>query len=181
MTSLIAKTPADGLLPITVGTTSLAELAAAGITSVTRAAGAKPEAFKSATGAAFPAPNRTTGRDGARAVWTGPDQCFWIGPPLASLPGHALTDQSDGWAALRLSGADAAAVLARLVPIDLRDSQFKRGHTARSLMVHVPVSLTRSGVASFDILCFRSMVATAIHELETAMKSVAAIKAPDRA
>lgn len=174
MPRLIAKSPCQGLLPVAAGTCRLTELQPPAITSVARTAGADNADFKAATGTGFPAPNRSTGRDGARAIWTGPDQCFWIGPPKGAIPGHALTDQSDAWAAMRLEGADARAVLARLVPVDLRPDHFKRGHTARTLLFHVTISVTRTAADAYDILCFRSMAATAVHELHAAMNSVAA-------
>jgi len=37
----------------------------------------------------------------------------------------AVVDQSDGWAALRVTGAGAVDVLARLVPVDLRPQVFR--------------------------------------------------------
>ena len=85
----------------------------------------------------------------------------------------ALTDQSDAWAVLRLSGAASEDVLARLVPVDLRGSKFKRGHTARSQLQHMMVSVTRTGTTAFDIMVMRSFAATADHELSVAMKFVA--------
>ena len=87
-----------------------------------------------------------------------------------------MTDQSDGWAVMRLEGAGARDVLARLCPLDLRAPVFKRGHTARSLLGHMNASITRVGVNAFEIMVFRSMANTAVHELNEAMKSVAAQK-----
>ncbi len=86
----------------------------------------------------------------------------------------ALTDQSDAWAMVRLEGAAAEDVLARLVPVDLRQSVFKRGHTARTMLQHMAVSITRISGEAFLILAFRSMAGTLVHDLETAMKGVAA-------
>lgn len=174
MTRLIAKSAADGLLPVEIGAARLTEEVPAAITSVEKARGARTENFAKALGVAFPAPNRTTGKAGARAIWAGPDLCFWIGAAPARIAGHALTDQSDGWALLRLEGAAAADVLARLTPVDLRPARFRRGHTSRTLLGHLPVSLTRGGDAAFEILCFRSMTRTAVHDLTRAMQSVAA-------
>ena len=96
------------------------------------------------------------------------------GPPPAPLAEAALTDQSDGWAVIRLTGAGCEAVLARLVAVDLRPGHFRRGHTLRTLLFHAPASLTRIGAHGFEIMVFRSMAASAVHELGVAMKSVAA-------
>ena len=79
---------------------------------------------------------------------------------------------------MRLAGADAADVLARLTPIDLRESQFKRGHTARTELAHMMASITRLGPQSYQIMVFRSLANTLVHDLKTAMKSVAARQVP---
>lgn len=173
MVKLVAKSATEGLLPIEHGNTVLSDFTSPAISCVMPQSGANLSLFKSAIGAAFPNPNRTTGKDGARAVWTGPEQAMVIGAPVGGLTGFAVTDQSDGWTILRLDGADSENVLARLVPVDLRRNVFKRGHTARTQLGHMPVSLTRVGDLRFDIMIFRSMTRTAIHELETAMRRCA--------
>ena len=43
-----------------------------------------------------------------------------------------MTDQSDGWTVLALSGAAAVDVLARLVPVDLRLAAFPVGGALRT-------------------------------------------------
>ncbi len=179
MANLVAKNPCAGLLPITAGMVALSEVDPGTITSLAPLRGkaeAGSAALHVAHGMAYPAPGRATGKAGARAVWAGLDQAFLIGPaPDPGLEAHyALTDQSDGWAALRLEGPGAEAVLARLCPLDLRPSVFKRGHTARSLLGHMNASVTRTGAQAFDILVFRSMARSAVHELGEAMRSVAA-------
>ena len=95
-------------------------------------------------------------------------------PPEALQGIAALTDQSDGWAALCLDGPQAEAVLARLVPLDLRSAVFARGAVLRCQLGHLPAILRRTGSTAFQILVFRSMAATAVHELHQAMRSVAA-------
>jgi sarcosine oxidase subunit gamma len=133
-------------------------------------------ALKSAHGMALPAAGRSTGKDGARAVWFGHAHILLMGPtPDPELDAHAaVTDVSDGWAVARLDGAGAADVLARLVPIDLRAGQFKRGHTARTELGHMQASITWLGDTAFQIMVFRSMARTMSHDLVTAMEGVAA-------
>ena len=100
---------------------------------------------------------------------------FFAITPDPTLAGHAaMVDQSDGWAVLRLEGAGAAEVLARLVPLDLRAPQFRRGHTARTELQHMMASLTRLGPDAFLIMVFRSMARTLVHDLTSAMEAVAA-------
>ncbi|MGB8623375.1 MAG: sarcosine oxidase subunit gamma [Paracoccaceae bacterium] len=178
MARLIAKPPVEDGLPLEVGGVRLWAPDPGCITSLAPFDGAEAalsKALKKAHGMDFPAPNRATGKAGARCVWSGRGQAFLIGPaPDAGLAAHAaLTDQGDGWAMLRLEGARAAEVLARLMPLDLREAVFAEGHSARTQLGHLTVSITRAG-AGFDLLVFRSMARTALHELHTAMKSVAA-------
>ncbi|APX12353.1 sarcosine oxidase subunit gamma [Tateyamaria omphalii] len=177
MADLIAKTPLDGMDPVTIGTCTVTEVDLGTLTSIAPYANAKiADVFKDAHGMAWPAPNRATGKDGARAIWFGLDMALLAGPaPDATLAKHAaLTDQSDAWSAATLSGTDAEAVLARLIPLDLSAGQFKRGHTARTQIQHMMGSVTRIGADTFLLMVFRSMAGTLLHDLERAMASVAA-------
>ncbi|SEO35814.1 sarcosine oxidase subunit gamma [Salinihabitans flavidus] len=178
MAELIAKTPCAGLLPLEGGAVAVTEVVPEAMTLMAPFNGreaAFSDALKDAHGMATPAPKRATGREGARAVWFGRGQVMLIGARAqTALAGHAAqTDQSDAWAAVRIAGDDAEAVLARLVPMDLRQRVFKRGHTARTLLGHMTTSITRVGDDAFMILVFRSMAETLVHELQTAMKGVA--------
>ena len=65
-------------------------------------------------------------------------------------------------------------MLARLVPLDLRPASFADGAAARSLLGHMSLAIRRTGAAGFELLVFRSMAATAVHEIGAAMTSVAA-------
>ncbi len=179
MVDLTEISPCDGLLPLTIGATTLTEVAPGAMTSLAPYKGreaALSEALKAGHGMACPAPNRSTGKAGARAVWFGRDLVLLIGPePHGSLARHAaIVDQSDAWAVVRLQGAGAEAVLARLVPVDLRAAHFKRGHTLRSQLQHMNVSITRVAADAFQIMAFRSMAQTLVHDLKTAMEGVAA-------
>lgn len=179
MDDLIAKSPCEGLLPLDIGGVTLSEEAPGRMTSLAPCRDAEvalSEALKAAHGMAWPAPNRATGKAGARAVWFGRGRALLIGPdPDATLTRlAALTDQSDAWAVVRIDGGRAEDVLARLVPVDLRAASFKRGHSVRSELAHMMASITRIGNAAFQIMVFRSMAATLVHELKTAMEAVAA-------
>lgn len=179
MAELIAKSPCDGLLPLEIGAAKLTEEDLGAITSLAPCRGQeKPlgAALRAAHGMGWPRPNRATGKAGARAIWFGRDQAMLLGPePDPALVRHAaLTDQSDAWAAVQLEGAAVEAVLARLVPVDLRAAHFKRGHTVRSQLGHLAVSVTRTGDHAFLILAPRSMVGTLVQDLKWAMVAVAA-------
>lgn len=169
MPELIAKTALAGQ-SITIGTVTLAETAVGQITSIAVFPGQmKPAA--TALGQPFPKPNTFSTKSGI-LCWTGPDQAFLIGSPAPDLTGiAATTDQSGGWAALRVTGTQATDALMRLVPLDLR--AFKPGQSARTPLGHMQMVLMREK-QGFLLLVFRSMARTAWHEVETAMKSLAA-------
>lgn len=175
MADLIAKTPLWGQAPLALSGMVLAEADLGPLTSVAPFAG-QEKALAAALkplGLAFPAPNKVSSKGAARLVWTGRDQAFLMGVAPGDWPA-ALTDQSDGWAALELTGAGAVDVLARLVPLDLRSMAV--GDCARSSLGHMSMVLIRVE-NGFELMVFRSMARTAWHELEAAMKMGAARRA----
>ena len=86
--------------------------------------------------------------------------------------GAAVTDQSDAWAVVALEGDAAEAVLARLVPVDLRVAVFAVGHVAKTMLAHLSVTITRTGQATFEIMVMRSMAKTLVHDLEVAARGL---------
>lgn len=179
MVNLVSKSPVDGLVPLKINGLSLTEIVPEQVTSVAPYAGqesAASEALTALIGAGIPAPNRSTGRDGARVVWTGAGQAMVIGPVVdPSLAQHAaLTDQSDAWVTFKLQGQGVEDVLARLTPLDLNPGVFKTGHAARSQLGHMNAVFLKVAADAFEIMIFRSMARTAVHEVEIAMKAVAA-------
>ena len=172
MVSLVPKSPCADLLPLAIAETTVSEVVPEAITLVAPFKGKKKtvsDALKAEVGVGLPAPGRMTGKQDARCIWVGPEQALVIGPAV-SPDGAAVTDQSDGFAVIQITGPMAANALARLTPIDLRRDHFKPGHTARTLLNHMTCSITRLGAASFEILVFRSMAKTAVHELTEALK-----------
>ena len=169
MPELIAKTALGGQT-VTHNGTTLSEAAVGQITSIAVFPG-KQKPAGTVLGQPFPKPNTFSTKSGI-LCWTGPDQAFLIGTPAPDLTGiAATTDQSGGWAALRLTGPQAADALIRLVPLDLH--HMKPGQSARAPLGHMQMVLLREK-DGFLILIFRSMAHTAWHEIETALKSLAA-------
>lgn len=171
MAKLAALTPAHGLVPLTIGEATLSELEPGPIWSISP--------LKDITGGGapdLPKPGRSAGAQGAEIVWFSQGQYMAVGytPDASNMPGAALTDQSDAWCVLELKGPAMEPVLARLVPVDLRQSSFKRGHAMRTMLGHMPLHITRTGNTSVRLMSFRSMAATMVHEIERAMKGVAA-------
>ncbi|OUS34082.1 sarcosine oxidase subunit gamma [Rhodobacterales bacterium 56_14_T64] len=177
MADLISLSPCDGLLPVTIGSVTLSEDLPDAMTSLAPYAGqekALSAALEAAHGMGFPAINRSTGKAGARAIWFSQGmalvQGVVVAPELTEFA--ALTDQGDAWAVVRLDGDGAEDVLARLVPVDLRRQSFKRGHTVRAELAHMMASITRVGPDAFQVMVFRSMARTLVHDLKTAMAAV---------
>ena len=75
MLKLVEKSPAEGLVPLSVGTMELSEVVPAAITSIAYYQGqadALSAALKEHHGMALPKMGQATGRAGARAMWAGP-------------------------------------------------------------------------------------------------------------
>lgn len=178
MSLLTAKTPLEGRLPLTVGTVAAEEVVPLAIHAVTPfrgQEGAVSEALEAAAGVPLPAPGRmAVAAGGARALSIGPGQALVLGMAGLDLPGAAVVDQSDAWAIARVSGAGVEAVLARLVPLDLSPAAFAEGATARTLIGHMTGSVSRVGAEAFELMVFRSMAGTLVHDLSRAMTGVAA-------
>lgn len=177
MPSLNPRTPGDGLLPISAADTTLSELPSPWITSIAPFAGKDRAAAAAlrALGLDWPAACEAVTQGDAACLWSGRRQSFLVNVDPAGLDGiAALTDQSDAWARMRLSGVAAEAALARLVPLDLHLAAFPVGSVARTGLNHMMAMLHRSGEAAFDIMVARSMARTAVHELHRALSALAA-------
>lgn len=178
MAELTAKSPCAGLLPVAHGPWRLEEVEPGRLTWLSPFKGqaaALDALLLEKHGLRWPGP----GEGDARLFWCGMDQAMLMGvePDEALDDVAAVSDQSDGWAVVRLSGAGAQDVLARLVPVDLRDASFPMGKVVRTLCQHMTVTILRESADAFLILGFRSMARTLVHEIETAMVSVAAQRA----
>ncbi len=175
MPELIAKSPLSGVWPVAHGGLRLSEHLLGAITSISILPGQEKQVTRGLKplGISFPAPSRFETAGPATLVWTARHQAFLIGSPAPdALPGAAVTDQSDGWAGLRLEGPAAADALMRLYPLDLRLQSFAQGHAARAPLNHMQSILMRTAPYAFDIMVFRSMAKTAWHEVEAAMKTL---------
>lgn len=175
MPELIAKSALEGKT-LTLGGVTLAEAAPGPITSIAVFPGEAKTVSKGLKplGLALPAPSTFSEKKGARIVWTGRDQAFLMGVAPLPLEGAAVTDQTDGWAVLAISGPGAVDVLARLVPVDLRLATFPVGRAVRTQVNHMNAVILRTGDYALEVMVFRSMARTAWHELETTMHMVAA-------
>lgn len=178
MAKLIAKSASEDLLPISVGSLTLRDATPDRMTAIAPWPGAGTAAAKLLKTAGFdwPSNDRAVQGQGGVCIWSGRDQAFLTGvaPPDGLAAHAALTDISDGWTALCLSGPDAVSVLARLVAIDLSPRAFPQGATARTGLGHMMVLIHHGALGDYMIFIFRSMTAFAVHEIEVAMKAVVA-------
>jgi sarcosine oxidase subunit gamma len=139
-------------------------------------ASALSAALEAAHGLPLPAPGALHGTGGTRIAWAGLDLAFLMGAaPDPALAAHAaLTDQSDGWAHLVLEGPAARDALARLVPVDLSPAACPAGSARRTLIGHMNALILHPGGDRFELLVFRSMAATAVHDIDRALGALAA-------
>lgn len=133
-------------------------------------------------GCALPDAGRRTEANDLALVSTGPGTwlaCSETGGYAFSesfaemLPGLAsVTDQSDAFAILRLSGPRVKAVLAKGVFLDLDDAAFPEGRAAATQCGHVGVTLWRlandaAGDPVYEVAMFRSYADSFWHWLST--------------
>ena len=172
MVKLIALTPCAGLLPMTHGGVEVTEVRPERLMSVAPYAGqskATSAKLKEQVGEGLSAVMRRAGA----VTWFG--HGTWLVAGDVALDGvAAVTDQSDAWAVVAISGAGAEDVLARLVPVDLRAGVFKKNHVAKTMLGHMAVTITRTDTATFEIMVMRAMARTLVHDLDIAMRGVAA-------
>ncbi len=166
MVKLVALGAFEGVTLGAVGGVVLSEVDVAGAVSVAPLAGqeAAVDAALRAVGLGFPAPGQVVGSGDRRAIWAGRGRALVIGgvPGLDGLA--AVTEQGDGIAALVVQGATVEAVLARLVPMDLRLRAFPVGATARTFVNHMTAQVTRVAEDAVEVMVMRSMARTLVHE-----------------
>lgn len=170
MVKLIARAAAEGLLPISGDGVDVSEPEFENLTSLGDLGGLAAS-LKAVYGLDLPEAGRVTGQAGARCAWFGLSHFLLIGLRPDTLPGAAVTDQSDAWCRVRLTGPRAAEALAYLCPLDLRPAQFPEGSAARSLIGHMNALILHLDGA-YELFVFRSMAATLVHELKEALKSL---------
>jgi len=174
--NLLAVPPGAGILPRSAGGVALTEVVVDIALSVMPFAGqhdAVAAALRDQIGVGLPLANRWVGRGEARVQWFG--HGTWLVTGAVALEGlAAVTDQSDAWGVVRVAGAGVEDVLARLVPMDLRLARFDVGAAARTMLGHMSVAVARVDTQAFDVMVMRSMAATLVHDLDGAMRGVAA-------
>jgi heterotetrameric sarcosine oxidase gamma subunit len=174
---LIAKTALEGRKPLTVAGTTLSQVDPGMVSSIAPYPGQDKAVAKALKplGLGFPALNSFASKGGATILWAGRDQAFLIGAACPEMgAAAAVTDQSGGWVTLSLDGPEACAALMRYVPLDLRLAAFPVGSAVRTPFYHMSMVLMRISDQGFQMMLFRSMARTAWHEVEVALRTLAA-------
>ena len=178
MDNLISQSPFDGLLPAAVGAVHLSGVdlgKAALLMPYQGKSNQLSTALQKSVGLSLPAPNQSETDGAVRLLWFGRAAYLLTGtevPPVVKNCA-AVTDQTDAWVCVELTGFGVEDVLARLVPVDLRHRVFGQNATARTLVGHMNVSITRTGTKRILVMGFRSMAKTLVEELKEAMEAVA--------
>ena len=138
------------------------------------------KAFAKAFGRVPPGPARAVAARGRTAVASAQGQ-FLVS--METAPAELLaflekafastatvTDQSDGWARLTLTGPRSVETLERLAMVDLSDEAFDVGSAARTVFEHCTAILVRERPAQgesrrYTVLTPRSSAASLLHAL----------------
>ena len=127
----------------------------------------------SLTGLEVPKANGFTEVEGQSLVWLGRDRYIWLteAEDVASENGMYATDQSQSKTQLRITGADAKALLARGLQLDLADESFPVGTACTSHINHIGVTVLRladvDGQPNFEVWVMRGF-AVSLMEFLTA-------------
>lgn len=83
-----------------------------------------------------------------------------------------LTDQSDSWAMLRVSGADVRRALERLCMLDLHSDAFAIGAAQRTTMEHLAVIIVREDVDTFLLMSPTSSAESFLDAVVTSARNI---------
>jgi methylglutamate dehydrogenase subunit D len=167
---VLIETPVDTTLPTGVTMTARTDVCVANLLARRGREPALSALVKARYGLDLPGTPNAVCNAAHALVWAGPGQWLLIADQkenfaeLSELA--AVSDQSDGRAALRLSGPHVRDMLAKGCMIDLHPSAFPSGAVAMTSVAHINVHLwrvdeqPRDGNAVFDILVPRSMASS---------------------
>jgi sarcosine oxidase subunit gamma len=137
-------------------------------------------AVKKAVGLGIPAQRQALMGQGCAVLWMSPDELLLIcaytevTQTITTLE-EALKGQhflavnvSDARCFLRISGAGAREVLAKLCPVDLAPHAFTPGMFRRTRMAQIPAAFWLDDAGTFHLICFRSVADYAFNLLKTA-------------
>ncbi len=168
---------------VTIGPYRMAERADVALASVATRHGREKDVARAAKAAKvpLPAPARAEVGEPYGAFWVAPAMWFVEAPfgshediaaHLKSIFGDAasITEQTDAWVRLDLSGTGLVALFQRLSNLDL--ATLPDGYASRTVIDHLGCYLIRKGAEDVTLYGPRSSAAVLLHALEVAAKSV---------
>lgn len=186
MMKLTAKPALDGFEKDT-GDVALKELTDRAIVSLACPNGGKTKltaAIKKAWGLSWPKVGKVRKAKGVQLLGLQPDQAFAIferqnDTPVTdiakALGGTAyLTDQSDSWVALKITGPGARPALERICMLDLDPKAFPPGKVARTAMEHLGTVITCDAADIYTLLSARSSARSFLHALTVSIDNTIA-------
>ena len=173
MVELAPISASEGFLPLSIGNYHLNEAAIEQAYIVAPYPGHQGEVAR-ILNINWPNPGEYYQGENGSLLWFGREQAMLIGAfPAEELSEYAaVIPQYGAWVIMRLSGPNVEDVLARLVPLDLHC--FKPCQTARTLLNHIAISITRIDETCFEIWGLRSMAHSIVNEISAAMRHVTA-------
>ncbi|MCT8330894.1 sarcosine oxidase subunit gamma [Albidovulum sediminis] len=182
--SLKAVTPLGHAAPHaeTFGPITIAEVTDVALASVAARQGRAADVAAAAKriGLDLPPPGRHAAGTPCSAFWMGPEMWMVEAPfsthedVVAALKpafgdAASLTEQTDAWARLRVTGADLPRLFERLCNADL--ARAEAGHAIRTTIEHLGAFLLVRSAAEIDVLAARSSAGSMHHALVAAAKS----------
>lgn len=132
-------------------------------------------------GLKVPKPGKTDTKDSKTIMGLARDQ-FFLSLPFAENPappallktatGRAyITDQSDSWAHLEMTGSDVRMALERICPLNLHPDAFAVGDVARTTMEHLNVIILRTDAHTYHLMSARSSALSFLHAVTTSIEN----------
>ena len=182
--TLISAPPLAGT-DVTIGSMRLSAPADLAIVAIALPLGGEKSALaaiKKGYGVDLPDPGKSVVAGDATLVRLAADQAFVLftratpdaEAAVAEKIGDAayLTDQTDAWCTLDLSGHDSRAALERICPVDLHPHSFAVDDAARTTMEHMGSLIIRQDEDSYRLLSMSSSANSFLHAVEASMKNV---------
>ena len=137
--------------------------------------------IKNIFGLKMPSPNKSVKNKDIRILSTQPDQIFVltkrIDDPEKSMAiefdGSAyITDQTDAWVILEISGSSSREALERICQLDLDKEIFQLDSMARTSMEHMSAIIIRKADDTFYLMSASSSAKSFLHAVELSAQHV---------
>ena len=137
--------------------------------------------IKSGFNLSMPTPMKSTADAKTRLLMTQPDQIFAMTPRSKhaetsvrkSIGDTAhITDQTDAWVVLELSGPASRTALERICQLDLHPDVFKQNQMARTTMEHMGSIVIRTNADTYLLMSASSSAKSFLHAVELSCQHV---------